>query len=315
MTPAAPRDRATGLGYALASALAFGGSGVAARPLIDAGVDPLHVTWLRVAGAALLLLPLAVRHRAALRTRPALLLAYGVFPMAGVQAFYFAAISRIPVGIALLIEFLGPVLVLAWIRLARRQRIARSAAWGVLLAITGLAFLVEVWAGIRLDPLGLALALAAAACQAGYFLLSDAASDDVDPMAVISYGALIATALLTPLAAPWNLPWHTLAGPVELAGTTMPALLPTAWLALIATALAYATGVAAIRRLSPTVAGAVAYLEVVTAIALAWLLLGEALTPAQTLGAAIVIAGAFTAQRAVPEAPRPTAPAPDPART
>src|SRR5690606_12267102 len=169
---------------------------------LDAGVDPLHVTWLRVAGAALILLPLALRHRAALRTRPALLLAYGVFPMAGVQAFYFAAISRIPVGVALLIEFLGPVLVLAWIRVVRRQHIARSAAWGVLLAIIGLAFLVEVWAGIRLDPLGLALALGAAACQAGYFLLSDAASDDVAPMAVISYGALIASAPLPPRPAP-----------------------------------------------------------------------------------------------------------------
>src|SRR5690606_28026629 len=128
----------------------------------------------------------------------------------------------------------------------------------------------------------------------------------------------IATALLTPLAAPWNLPWHTLAGPVELAGAPMPALLPTVWLALVSTALAYATGVAAIRRLSPTIAGAVAYLEVVTAIVLAWLLLGEALTPAQTTGAIIVVAGAFIAQRAVPAAPQPPAPAPadpHPART
>src|SRR5690606_41773204 len=119
------------LGYALASALAFGGSGVAARPLLDAGVDPLHVTWLRVAGAALILLPLALRHRAALRTRPALLLAYGVFPMAGVQALYFAAISRIPVGVALLIEFLGPVLVLPWIRVVRRHHLPRPPPRGL----------------------------------------------------------------------------------------------------------------------------------------------------------------------------------------
>src|SRR5690606_39437720 len=136
------------------SALAFGGSGPAARPLLDAGLDPLQVTWLRVAGAALLLLPVALYHHRALRTRPALLLAYGMFPMAGVQAFYFAAISRIPVGVALLSEFLGPVLVRAWIRVVRRQHIARSAAWGVLRAIIGLAFLVGVSAGLRLDPRG-----------------------------------------------------------------------------------------------------------------------------------------------------------------
>ncbi len=110
------RNRSSGLVFAILSALAFGGSGPAARPLLDAGLDPMQVTWLRVAGAALLLLPVALYHHRALRTRPALLLAYGMFPMAGVQAFYFAAISRIPVGVALLIEFLGPVLVLLWTR-------------------------------------------------------------------------------------------------------------------------------------------------------------------------------------------------------
>ncbi|RCV53390.1 EamA family transporter [Marinitenerispora sediminis] len=299
MGETATRHRASGLGFALASALAFGGSGPFARPLIDAGVDPLQVTWLRVAGAALLLLPLAVRHRRVLRTHPWLLLAYGAFPMAGVQAFYFAAISRIPVGVALLIEFLGPILVLAWIRLVRRQRIPRAAAVGVALALAGLACLVEVWAGVRLDPIGLALALGAAVCQAGYFLLSDAAGDEVDPLAVISYGALVAAAIITVIARPWTLPWPLLAGEVELAGVSTSALVSVGWLALVSTAVAYVTGVAGVRRLSPGVAGAVAYLEVVTGIVLAWLMLGEALTPAQTAGAVIVVAGAFIGQSAV----------------
>ncbi|WP_046470564.1 EamA family transporter [Allosalinactinospora lopnorensis] len=300
------RHRASGLGYAVASALAFGGSGPFARPLIDAGMDPLHVTWLRGAGAAVLLLPLAIRHRNVLRTHPWLLLAYGVFPMAGVQAFYFAAISRIPVGVALLVEFLGPVLVLGWIRLVRRRPVSRAAALGVILAVTGLACLVEVWAGISLDLLGLALALTAATCQAAYFLLSDTAGDDVEPIAIISYGALVATALITVIARPWEMPWQLLAGEVTISGASTSALVSVGWLAVVSTALAYVTGVAAVRRLSPVVAGAVAYLEVVTAIVLAWLMLGEALSTAQTLGAAIVIAGAFTAQTAVPS----TAPAP-----
>ncbi|MFC3997529.1 DMT family transporter [Nocardiopsis sediminis] len=303
------RHRASGLVFACASALAFGGSGPFARPLIDAGVDPLHVTWLRVTGAALILLPVAIRHRRVLRTHPWLLLAYGVFPMAGVQAFYFASISRIPVGVALLIEFLGPVLVLGWIRVVRRQPVSRGATLGVILAVAGLACLVEVWAGVRLDALGLALALGAAACQAGYFLLGDAAGDRVDPLAVISYGAIIAAALITVIAAPWNLPWHLLAGEVEIAGQTTSALVSVAWLAVVATAVAYGLGVVAIRRLSPAVAGAVAYLEVVTAIVLAWLMLGEALSVPQMIGAAIVVAGAFIAQTSVPAA----APGGDPA--
>ena len=60
-----------GLGLALVSALSFGGSGVAAKPLIEAGLDPLHVVWLRIAGAALIMLPVAWRHRALVRDRPA----------------------------------------------------------------------------------------------------------------------------------------------------------------------------------------------------------------------------------------------------
>ncbi|MFC4562289.1 DMT family transporter [Nocardiopsis mangrovi] len=311
-TDAGGRHRASGLAFACASALAFGGSGPFARPLIDAGVDPLHVTWLRVTGAALVLLPVAVRHRRVLRTHPWLLLAYGVFPMAGVQAFYFASISRIPVGVALLIEFLGPVLVLGWIRIVRRHPVSRAATLGVILAVAGLACLVEVWAGVRLDALGLALALGAAACQAGYFLLGDAAGDEVDPLAVISYGALIATVLITVIAAPWNLPWHLLAGEVEIAGATTSALVSLVWLVVVSTAVAYALGVVAIRRLSPAVAGAVAYLEVVTAIVLAWLMLGEALSVPQMIGAAIVVAGAFIAQTSVPGTAAVPSPSPVP---
>ncbi|MBX9389236.1 DMT family transporter [Streptomonospora nanhaiensis] len=307
MGEARARRRASGLALAVASALCFGGSGPVARPLLEAGLDPLHVTWLRVAGAALLLVPLAVRHRRVLRTHPALLLAFGALPMAGVQAFYFAAINRIPVGVALLIEFLGPVLVLAWVRLVRRRPVSRAAVVGVVLAVGGLSCLLEVWAGVRLDAAGLLLALGAMVCQAAYFLLGDAAGDDVDPMAVVAYGALIGAVLISAVAAPWTLPWQRLAGSVEVAGATVPAAACVVWLALVTTALAYATGVGAIRRLTPMVAGAVAYLEVVTAIVLAWLLLGEALTPPQALGAVIVVAGAFVAQRAVP-APAPTPP-------
>ncbi len=101
------RGKGVGIGLALVSAVAFGGSGVAAKPLIEAGLDPLHVVWLRVAGAALVMLPLAVRHRGLLRRRPGLLAGFGLLAVAGVQACYFAALSRIPVGVALLVEYLA----------------------------------------------------------------------------------------------------------------------------------------------------------------------------------------------------------------
>ncbi|MEV5334299.1 EamA family transporter [Streptomyces werraensis] len=292
-----------GLTLALVSAVAFGGSGVAAKPLIEAGLDPLHVVWLRVAGAALVMLPLAVRHRALLRRRPALLAGFGIFAVAGVQACYFAAISRIPVGVALLVEYLAPALVLGWVRFVQRRPVTRAAAVGVVLAVGGLACVVEVWAGLGFDALGLALALGAACCQVGYFVLSDQGSDSEespDPFGVIAYGLLIGAAVLTVVARPWSMDWSVLTGTAAMDGTPVAAFLLLGWIVLVATVAAYVTGVVSVRRLSPQVAGVVACLEAVIATVLAWVLLGEHLSAPQIVGGVIVLAGALIAQSSAP---------------
>ncbi|MFE6523440.1 DMT family transporter [Streptomyces sp. NPDC057794] len=298
------RGRGMGLGLALLSAVAFGGSGVAAKPLIEAGLDPLHVVWLRVAGAALVMLPLAVRHRGLLRRRPGLLAGFGLLAVAGVQACYFAALSRIPVGVALLIEYLAPALVLGWVRFVQRRPVTRAAAVGVVLAVGGLACVVEVWSGLRFDALGLLLALGAACCQVGYFVLSDqgsdAGDDAPDPLGVIAYGLLVGAAVLTVVARPWGLDWSVLTGTARMDGTPVAAVFLLVWIVLVATVAAYVTGVIAVRRLSPQVAGVVACLEAVIATVLAWVLLGEHLTAPQLAGGAIVLAGAFIAQSSTP---------------
>ncbi|TWV56108.1 EamA family transporter [Streptomyces misionensis] len=296
--------RGVGLGLALVSALAFGGSGVAAKPLIEAGLDPLHVVWLRVAGAAVVMLPVAVRHRALPRRRPALLAGFGLLAVAGVQACYFAALSRIPVGVALLIEYLAPALVLGWVRFVQRRPVTRAAALGVVLAAGGLACVVEVWSGLSFDALGLLLALGAACCQVGYFVLADQGADAgeraPDPLGVIAYGLLVGALVLTAVARPWRLDWSVLAGSARMNGTAVPALALLVWIVLVATVLAYVTGVLSVRRLSPQVAGVVACLEAVIATVLAWVLLGEHLSAPQVAGGAVVLVGAFIAQSAAP---------------
>ncbi|MEU9735289.1 EamA family transporter [Streptomyces sp. NPDC048002] len=296
--------RGMGLSLALVSALAFGGSGVAAKPLIEAGLDPLHVVWLRVAGAALVMLPLAVRHRALLRQRPALLAGFGLLGVAGVQAFYFASISRIPVGVALLVEYLAPALVLGWVRFVQRRPVTRAAALGVVLAVGGLACVVEVWAGLSFDALGLLLALGAACCQVGYFVLSDQGSDSADdvpdPLGVIAYGLLVGAVVLTVVARPWSMDWAVLADSADMDGTPVAAALLLSWIVFIATVVAYVTGVVSVRRLSPQVAGVVACLEAVIATVLAWVLLGEHLSAPQIIGGAVVLLGAFIAQSSAP---------------
>jgi drug/metabolite transporter (DMT)-like permease len=298
------RGKGVGLGLALVSALAFGGSGVAAKPLIEAGLDPLHVVWLRVTGAAVLLLPLAVRHRGLLRRRPGLLAGFGLLAVAGVQACYFAALSRIPVGVALLIEYLAPALVLGWVRFVQRRPVTRSAVLGVVLAVGGLACVVEVWSGLTFDALGLLLALGAACCQVGYFVLSDQGSDAgaeaPDPLGVIAYGLLVGAVVLTAVARPWTMDWSVLTGTARMNGVVVPAALLLAWIVLIATVVAYTTGVLSVRRLSPPVAGVVACLEAVVATVLAWVLLGEHLSPPQLAGGAVVLVGAFIAQSSTP---------------
>ncbi|MGW6015793.1 EamA family transporter [Streptomyces sp. NPDC055210] len=298
------RGRGVGLGLALGSAVAFGGSGVAAKPLIEAGLDPLHVVWLRVAGAALVMLPLAVRHRNLVRERPALLAGFGLLAVAGVQAFYFASISRIPVGVALLVEYLAPALVLGWVRFVQRRPVTRAAALGVVLAVGGLACVVEVWAGLSFDVLGLLLALGAACCQVGYFVLSDQGGDAGEeapaPLGVIAYGLLVGAFVLTLVARPWGMDWSVLGGGADMDGTTVAASLLLGWIVLIATVVAYVTGVLAVRRLSPQVAGVVACLEAVIATVLAWILLGEHLSAPQIIGGAVVLCGAFIAQTSAP---------------
>ncbi|MEU2222812.1 EamA family transporter [Streptomyces sp. NPDC018347] len=305
--------KGAGLGLALGSALAFGGSGVAAKPLIEAGLDPLHVVWLRVAGAALVMLPLAVRHRDLPRRHPALLAGFGLLAVAGVQACYFAALSRIPVGVALLIEYLAPALVLGWVRFVQRRPVTRAAALGVVLAAGGLACVVEVWSGLGFDALGLVFALGAACCQVGYFVLSDQGGDAgaaaPDPLGVIAYGLLVGAAVLTGVARPWSMDWPVLAGSADLNGTAVPAVALLAWIVLVATVIAYITGVLSVRRLSPQVAGVVACLEAVIATVLAWVLLGEHLSAPQVAGGAVVLVGAFIAQSSTPakDSPEPVA--------
>ncbi|MFD7104269.1 EamA family transporter [Streptomyces celluloflavus] len=302
--PGGARGRRAGLGIALLSACAFGGSGVAAKPLIQAGLEPLHVTWLRVTGAALVLLPLAWRHRDLVRRRPGLLMGFGLLAVAGVQGCYFASLSRIPVGVALLVEYLAPALVLGWVRFVQKRPVSRSAAVGVVLALGGLACVVQVWSGLTFDALGLVLALGAACCQVGYFVLSDHGTDGddpVDPLGVIAYGLLIGAVVLTVLARPWGMDWSVLGGSAELNGTQVPAALLLGWIVLIATVLAYLTGVVSIRRLSPQVAGVVSCLEAVIATVLAWVLLGEHLAAPQLVGGAVVLVGAFIAQSAKPK--------------
>ncbi|MFC4587441.1 EamA family transporter [Sphaerisporangium corydalis] len=302
------------LAVAVLSAWCFGFSGSMAKFVGAGGLTPLQAVWVRMAGAAVLLLViLALFRPKALRVPPGrrrFFTAYALIAVAGVQALFFLAITRLPVGVVLLLEYTAPVLVVFWVRFVRRVRLPRSAWAGAVIVLVGLAVVVEIWHGMVLDGLGLVLCLIAAACCAGYFLMSDSYGADVDPLGLIAWGLAGAAVVLFPISQAWDIPWGAFGTTVTIGGHTLPVLAAALWLIAVATVLAYITGVIAVRRLSAAVGATVASLEVVTGAIVAWFLLGEHLGAAQITGGVIVLAGALLAQTATSTAPQTPDPIP-----
>ncbi|MFC4122393.1 EamA family transporter [Nonomuraea zeae] len=300
--------RYAGLGLAFVSAWCFAFSGPMAKYLIAAGLAPIEAVWTRMAGAGLLLVAvLAVVKPRALRiprSRLPFFGLYAVMAVAGVQSLYFVAITRLPVGVALLLEFMAPVMVVAWVRLVRKVRLARPAYVGAVLAVAGLAIVVEFWQGMRVDALGLLLGLLAGACCAGYFLMNDSFGDDVDPLGLIAWGMTGAAAVLIPFAQPWNIPWDAFTVTVTPdGGRALPVLGAYLWMVLISTVVAYILGVNAVRRLSAAVGATVASLEIIGGAVVAWALVGETLGVFQIVGGLILLSGALLAQSSTAAAP------------
>lgn len=306
--------RLAGLALAFVSSCCFAFSGPMAKYLITAGLAPVEAVWTRMAGAGLLLVAvLAVVKPRALRiprARLPFLGLYTVMAVAGVQSLYFVAITRLPVGIALLLEFMAPVMVVAWVRLVRKVRLAGAAYVGAVIAFVGLAIVVEAWQGMRLDAVGLLLGLLAGACCAGYFLMGDSLGPDIDLLGLVAWGMVGSAVVLIPFAQPWDIPWEAFTVSVApQGGTTLPVLGAYLWLVLVATALAYILSMNMVRRLSAAVGATVASLEVIGGAVVAWALVGETLGVFQIVGGLIVLSGALLAQTATSGgAP---APAPD----
>jgi drug/metabolite transporter (DMT)-like permease len=316
----AARTKTVGLGFALFSALTFGASGPFAKALITAGISPEQAAWLRILGSAVLLVPLVLIFRgragiqAARRSWPQLVL-YGLTGIAGCQTLFFIAASRLPVGIAILLEFSGPVLVVLWLKFGRKTVVPRSAALGVAIAVVGLGTVVEIWSGLQIDLIGLLCGLAAAACQATYFLLIEKLTGVADPLVMTAAGSVVGALLLTAVSAPWTVPWHVLSDTIAMGDRSAPGWTFAAFLIVVSTVIAYLAGAAAVQRLSAAVGGAVAYVEVVAASIYAWILLGETLKPNQIIGGVIVLLGAYVAQSSVGKAAPPDAAVPEAALT
>jgi drug/metabolite transporter (DMT)-like permease len=296
------------LGYSMVwiAALLFAINGTVSKVVLESGLSSLRLAQARSTGAliglAVLLLLVARRTlRIRLRELP-FLLVFGIAGVAFVQWFYFLAIHRLPIGIALLIQYLAPLLVALWARFAMHEPVRRRVWAALALALSGLALIVQIWQGLTLNGLGVAAALAAALALAVYILSAEHAVERRDPVSLSLYGFLFA-ALFWALVQPfWRFPVELVQRDVSLlgnlAGLDLPVWALLSWMIVLGTIVPFALIAGALRHVSATSVGIVAMLEPVGATVVAYLWLGEALEPSQLVGGAVVLAGILLAETA-----------------
>jgi len=296
--------RGRGVALILLASVCFGSSGAVGKPAMTAGMAPEQVTALRLTISALVLVAgVAIFRPRLLRVGRAdvpVLAGYGLLGVAGVQLLYFLSASRIPVGIAILLEFTSPVLIALWVRFVRRVRMPAAVWLGIALALLGLALVAQVWQGLRLDAVGLVAGLGAGVCSASYFLIGEHAVATRPPLGMITWGMAIGATTLLVVVPPWTLPFDVLAAPAHFGPWRPPVWLLMLVLALVCTVVAYLAGISALRHVPATAASVLAMLEPLVATATAWALLGESLSTVQIVGAAVLLGGALIVQLTSP---------------
>ncbi|ANI38425.1 EamA family transporter [Mycolicibacterium vaccae] len=303
----------TGLLFAIGSAFAFGCSGPFAKALMEAGWTPTAAVTARLAGGALVMAVFAsvvrpgwLREARAHATTVAL---YGLVPIAGAQLFYYNAVSHLSVGVALLLEYTAPILVVGWLWATTRRRPTSMTLAGVALAVAGIMLVLGLigpggLTAAQINPVGVGWGLAAAVCAACYFLMSDKAGAAVPdgrtplhPITLAAGGLLVGAVAVTALGVAGLMPMRFTANDAVIAGWTTSWIVPVIALGLIPTAIAYTLGIVGIARLRPRFASLVGLSEVMFAVLAAWVLLGEAMTATQAVGGAVVLAGLALARQ------------------
>jgi drug/metabolite transporter (DMT)-like permease len=306
--PDVQTDRKTLRGYLMVSvaAVLFAVNGAVSKVILSTGLSSPRLSEVRSTGAFALLFVGILALRPQLlrvgRRELALLAVFGVAGLVSVQLFYFLAIHRLDIGIALLIQYLAPLLVALWARYAMHEHVRRRIFVALALSLSGLALMVELWRGVVLDGLGVTYALIAAVAFAVYILLAERAVAARDAFSVSCYGFFFA-ALFWAIVQPWwsfptSIPGRVISLQGHLAGMHLPVWALMAWMIVLGTIVPFALVVGALRHLSATRAGIVAMLEPVVATVVAYGWLAESLSPVQVAGGLVVLAAILLAQSA-----------------
>ncbi|CAN5335532.1 EamA family transporter [soil metagenome] len=290
--PVQTQAAAGAIAVALVSAASFGLSGPFAKALLEAGWSPSAAVLVRVGGAALVLLPFVLR--AWRKRRPStrdgrILLTYGVVAVAGAQLCYFSAVQTLSVGVALLLEYLAPVMMVAFVWTRTRRAPGRRTMIGSVVSMVGLVLVLNLGGSVEVDPIGVLWGLAAAVCLCAYFMISARVDESLPPVVLAGGGLAIGTVAVGVVGLVGIVPLEATTGHVDLLGRSVSWFVPLIVLVGVSTVAAYLTGIVAAARLGSKVASFVGLTEVMFAVLFAWVLLGELPVAIQLLGGLAIL--------------------------
>lgn len=305
MTSSARRT-AVGVALVATASVLFAVNGTVSKLAMQAGLSTTRLVELRSLGSAVVLvvavLVMTPRARLPRGRELAGIAVLGIVGMAMVQWLYFVAISRLPVGLALLIEYTAPLLVALWARFVLREDVRARVWWALAACLGGLTLVAQVGDGVRLDVVGLVAAGAAAVSLAIYYLLADRLVRRRDPLSTQAWSMVFAAVFWVVLQPLWTFDAGVLADDVDLPGALEGSRLPLwvllAYIVVLGTVVPYVLILAGVVRLGAARTGIIGMLEPVAASAAAWLVLSEAMTPVQLLGGAVVLGGVALAETA-----------------
>ena len=292
--------------YLAFGSLFFAVSSIPAKLAMESGLSALRLTQIRTVGAFLILfLYVFFKNRDSLKIKGKelpVLIAFGLFGFAAVNVFYFLAIQKLNVGIALIIEFTAPIWIALWMRFIQKKIVSKLMWWGLVVGLTGLVLIAQVWRGLTLDGLGVIFALLDALALAVYFLLGEKLVGVKSSEATMAWGLGISSAFFAIIQPWWNFPFEKLGKVVDLtgrlAGVSIPAYFLILWIVILGTAVPYFLVLNGLRGLSAATSSSIGMLEPVFGGIFAWIFLYEKLNFTQSMGAIVVLIGIYLANRA-----------------
>jgi drug/metabolite transporter, DME family len=305
------RNSSANAGFAAvaAAAVLWAASATYARKLIDRGAAPIEISAAR-AWIAFLVLGAIVLWRRRSGAQPKgprppvrVIIGFGL-AIAGANYFYYSAIQRLPVAVAIVIQYTAPALVVLWLAVAERRRPSRAVVSAIAGAIAGVALLSDLprvlsSGDVTLSASGIVFAFGSAVAFASYIVFGERMAPAYGPEGTLTRGFGVAGALWVVVLAARGRP-DTL-----LDGSLLPGVV---LLGFIATVIPFMLFIWGLQRIRASRAAIVSTLEPLSAAFFAYVWLDQRLDAWQFAGAALVIAAIAVVQAEQVE----TVPAPAP---